>query len=199
MINWYKLIKALKKFGNPPVSDIPRDYWPKDMISEAGLPGGGREQHDDWGIMLKDSDGKFIGKPVWWQPWQYIRRIKNAFMIPLPMKRIAGNSPYETIHITNSRYPVLPGTELGEAIRWDDKKQKNVKVRTCESMMSIAKPGKWFVSAAYLNGEWVPCYWARTIQLPFTKKVIKLYAGLKIDEDGPMAWFPEVSASFKLF
>jgi len=192
-INWPKLILKLKKLGNPDVREIPRDYWPKEMTSEAGMPGGGREWHDDWGIMLKDK------RPRWWQPWQYVRRIKNAFMIPLPMKRIAGNSPYETIRVSNERYPILPETKIGQVKHWDDKKQKTVLARTCKTMMSIAKPGKWFVSAAYLDGEWIPCYWAWTLKVPFTSKVIKMYSGLKIDEDGPMAWFPEVSLSYKVF
>jgi len=192
-INWFKLLRKMRELGHPPVKWLPKDYWPE---SEGG---GGREWHDDWGIMLRDEEGNLRKKPVWWQPWQYVKRINNAYAIPVPMKRVAGNSPYEEMVVVNDDYPITPGADFIVKDAWDDPRKVTRPLRHFQTMMSIAKPGKWFVSAAWMGGEWVPCYWARTIKVPFTDKVIKMYCGLKIDQDGPMAYFPELSLSYKLF
>jgi hypothetical protein len=189
MINWIKLTKELIKFGHPPFTWLPKDYWPK----SAG--GGGREWHDDWGIMLKDKDGKNLNKPVWWQPWQYIRRIDNAYAIPLPLRKISGNALPEFMPIANDDYPLVPGTPFKMAPHdFGDGKGTRM-VRWVETMMSIYPAGQHARVEGFINGKWQECWYSRSWNV-FGNRV-SIYAGLKVDQDGPMMWYPEFSGSIK--
>lgn len=181
MINWYKLIRALKKFGNPPVEWIPKDYWP------LSLGGGGRTVHDDWGIMTNNKVLK------WFQPWQKIKRINTAFAVPLPLRKIAGNGEPEWMPIRNPDYPIVKGTPIQMMKHNFGAGEKMY--RSVLTMTSVHEAGKWSRQEAYINGEWIECYYTRSLNI-FGNR-ITFYSGLKVDQDGPMCWFPEVSGSIK--
>lgn len=171
MINYLTLPSKLKKFGHPPVEWLPKDYWPKEM------GGGGRTTHDDWAIPFLRN----------------IKRIDTAYAIPLPFRKVAGNGEPVWMPMRNPDYPLAPGAEtkvapfdFGEGVK---------EYRWVKTMMSIHPAGFWSRQEAYINGEWTECWYTRSVNIFGSRWT--WYDGLKLDQDGPMCWFPEASASIK--
>lgn len=179
MINHISLVKALKKFGHPPVEWLPKDYWPTDM------GGGGRTLHDDWAIPFLRS----------------IPRLDTAYAIPLPFRKIEGNGQPVLMPVVNDDYPIIEGTPIIMRDAWDPVKGVTRSVRHVETMMSVhpldpkGPRTVWSRQEAFINGIWTECFYTRSVNI-FGSKWL-WYDGLKLDADGPMCWYPEASASIK--
>ena len=167
MINHITLVKKLKAFGHPPDTWLPWDY-------QRANPKG-RWLHDDW-VLFKSTP-----------------RISTAYAVPLPFKKIAGNAEPVWMPIRNPAYPLAPGAETKVApFNFGDGTKD---YRWVLTMMSIHDAGFWSRQTAFIGGAWVECYYTRSWSI-FGKR-FTWYDGLKLDQDGPMCWYPEASASLK--
>ena len=171
------LASKLGQFGHPPISWLPKDYRPVSM------GGGGRTTHDDWALPFLRN----------------ISRESTAYAAPLPFRKVAGNGEPVWMPVHNPDYPFATGAQVEQRPWYDG--TKDIMLPWVLTMMSVHPAGQrwgqsiWSLQEAYINGEWTTCYYTQSVNL-FGSKLI-VYQGLKLDEDGPMCWFPEVSGSIK--
>lgn len=172
MINYLTLSKKLKPYKVTDDTDLPWAY-------QAANPKG-RPLHDDW----------VVGKKT--------RRIDTAFRIPLPLVKVAGNAEPEWVPILRPElWTFAPGAKVEMHPYQDHLEPTPMIVPWVLTMTSGQPAGQWSRQAAYLGGEWVECYYTRSMNL-FGNKLF-FYGGLKIDVNPRdlMVWWPEVSASVK--
>ena len=178
MINYISLSKKLKAMGHPPVEWLPKAYQPISM------GGDGRTKHEDW-VILKNTP-----------------RIDTAYPVPLPFRLKAGNGKPVLMSVANDDYPIVPGTEIVMKEAWDSKLGCNRVMRHVMTMMSVhplevgGPRVVWSRQEAFIGGEWTECFFTMSANI-FGSKWLWYGPGLKVDEDGPMVWNWETSASIK--
>lgn len=155
----------------------------------------GRPYHDDWGIISGNSVLKAL------QPYQKIPRIDCAYRVPLPFKIIGGGKT-QAWRLWDKSYPTAPDTKV------EDRSIKvNGTIQTLQHALCDEPSDGLVEFAAYIGGKWTPCFKQYKKQI-FGKRFF-WYSGLKQDltvaffGDGRlksdlMAWFPEVSVSWKV-
>ena len=159
----------------------------------------GRPLHDDWGIMRKDIPG-----PAWFkdivgalQPWQKRPRILDAYMVPLPFRRIAGNAEPIWTPILRDGWPLAgDDSEIARFDYWDGAKTVP-NVLHVKTMHPIHKAGEWSRQAAFIGGAWRECFFSQSWNIK--GKRLTYYNGLKLDPHpiDLMCWGHEMSLSLK--
>lgn len=151
----------------------------------------GRPLHDDWGVM---------GVLPALQPWQRIPRIECAYRVPLPFKQISGATERRWLPWDIS-YPTVPGTLIEERVVYTS----GGKYMIPHALFDCAIGSGWSSFAAWLGGEWVPCF--KQYHKRIFGRRLAYYNGLKqdvtvsVEPDGStksdlMAWFPEISMTW---
>ena len=177
MTNLITLPGKLSKFGHPPISWLPKAYQPFEM------GGDGRTKHEDW-VLFKNTT-----------------RESTAYAIPLPFRKVSGNGEPVLMPVQNDDYPIVPGTPVEMKVAYDPKLGKERLMRHVLTMMSVhplvegGPRSVWSRQEAFINGVWTEVFYTRSVNIMGSKWLC--YAGLKLDEDGPMCHFPEVSGSIK--
>lgn len=167
MINYIDLYKKIQPHRVTKDEDMP---WAYQRANPKGRP-----LHDDW-FMLKSTP-----------------RMSTAYKVPYPFKKIAGNQksiwvPYQ------AEYPLHPEAEIRQLPWWSG--SQTLIIPHIEVYEHIAKPGEWSEQAAWLDGEWVPCFYTKTSMIFGTK--VKRCWGLKPDTTPGdwIAWMPEFVLEF---
>ncbi len=172
MINFLTLPGKLAPYKVTDETQLPLDYRT-----------GRRPLHDDW-VVFKS-----------------VPRIKTAFRVPLPFRKIAGNGEPVLMPVMDDTYPILDGTPIEMKMGWDNILKKDRMMRHVWTMMSVhaldpnGPRSVWSRQEACLSGVWTESFYTRSVRVFGSKWMC--YAGLKIDQDGPMAWMWEFSASIK--
>lgn len=164
MIDYVDIYKRIQKYGVTMEDDMPVAYRKS-----------GRPLHDDW-IAFKSTP-----------------RMKTAYKIPFPFKKIDGNQVSRWVPLQQG-YPLAPGCETRLMDYWDG--EKTVTIPHIEIYEEVAKIGQWSVQAAWIDDSWRPCYFTSSRRI-FGKRFMQ-YRGLKPDTTlgDFMAWFPEASFSY---
>jgi hypothetical protein len=172
VINYLTLSKKLAPYKVTNDTDLP---WAYQTANPKGRP-----LHDDW----------VLGKKI--------RRIDTAFRIPLPLVKVAGNAEPEWVPILRPElWTFAPGAKVEMRPYQDHLEPTPMIVPWVLTMTSGQPAGQWSRQAAYLGGEWVECYYTRSMNV-FGNKLF-IYGGLKIDVNPRdlMVWWPEFSGSIK--
>lgn len=170
MINHLTLYKKLAPFKVTDDTDLP---WSYQKANPQGRP-----FHDDW----------VVGKST--------PRINTAFMVPLPLKKIAGTGEPEWVPVLNPKWTFAPGAEVKTA-PFADGIEPMVLCPWVRTMTSVHAAGLWSRQAFWNGSEWIECYYTRSVN--FFGSRFTFYEGLKIDVNPRdlMCWYPEVSGSIK--
>lgn len=191
-MNFQSLLRSI----DPALFDAIQSYRVTDdklmPLAYQNIPGG-RPLHDDWGIM-----GKFAAL----QPWQKIRRIDCAYRVPLPFTITSGAKDQKWM-LWDSSYPVAPGTRIENR----DVFNGAAVVSLPHALVDCAVDGSgWTTFSGFINGSWTPCF--KQFSMVIFGKRFLYYKGLKQDvtvdfdanhnpKSDVMAWFPEISGSWK--
>ena len=131
-----------------------------------------------------------------WKVWPFSRidRKHTAYKAPFPFKKTQGNQEGRWTPI-QAGYPLVPDTEIRILPYYDG--EKTVHVPHIFVFDPVPTIGEWSKQAAFLNGEWRECYYAKTSEVFGHRWHINY--GLKPDYTlgDFMAWYPEVSSSWK--